>query len=98
KKLTDKSDPVSSFLSEQLDDTAKQALAGDTAADNGKALKSALAKNLTRIAAGPSLYDEARFKNVQLRPEIIEFLKNNPQGRDLARLNRVLLEDAYPSE
>jgi len=47
--------------------------------------------------AGPSIYDEARFKDVNVRPETRERLKSNSQGRELARLNRVLLEDAYPA-
>jgi hypothetical protein len=98
KKLTEKADPVSAFLSDQLDDAAKKALADAPANDNAKELRSALAKNLTRIASGASLYDTARFSGVTLRPETSALLAKNPQGRDLLRLNRVLLEDAYPTE
>ncbi|HSV15142.1 MAG TPA: family 16 glycoside hydrolase, partial [Tepidisphaeraceae bacterium] len=99
KKLTNKSDPVSAFVADQLDDAAKAALAADPSADSGKALKSALSKNLTRFAAGPSIYDQTRFKGVQLRPETGELLQKRPaEGHELARLNHALLEDAYPSE
>jgi hypothetical protein len=39
-------------------------------------------------------YDKARFNHVVLRPETEERLKQNPQGQQLARLNKLLLEDA----
>jgi hypothetical protein len=99
KKLSDKADPVSAFLSDKLDDTAKAVLADYSPTNtNPKALKSALSKTLTAAVSGPSIYDETRFKDVQLRPETKELLKQNPQGQNLMRLNRVLLEDAYPRE
>jgi len=33
-----------------------------------------------------------------LRPETEQLLKQSPGGRQLARLNKLLLEDAYPGE
>ena len=33
-----------------------------------------------------------------LRPETAQLLQQNPRGLQLARLNKLLLEDAYPSE
>ena len=112
KKLTDKSDAVSAFLSDQLDDAVRTALAsfspssapsapsvpGTPASDPTKALSSALAKNLSKIISGASIYDAARFKNVSLRLGTQALLSQNPQGRDLVQLNRMLLEDAFPSE
>jgi hypothetical protein len=56
----------------------------------------ALAKNINQIIAGPSIYDKTRFANIVLRPETEELLKTNPRGQQLARLNKLLLEDAYP--
>ena len=50
------------------------------------------------MLSGPSLYDPARFRNVVLRPETEQLLKQNPGGQQLARLNKLLLEDAYPTE
>jgi hypothetical protein len=99
KKLTDKSDAVSVFLSGELDEANRTSLAGfsPTNADV-KTVRSALAKALNKIVSGASIYDESLFKNVQLRPETRELLGKNPQGLDLARLNKILIEDAYPSE
>jgi hypothetical protein len=99
KKLTDKSDSVSAFLSGQLEDAVKTDLAAYSPSNaNDKTVRSALAKNLNRIISGPSLYEESLFQNVQLRPETHELLKRGPHGRELVQLNRLLLEDAFPTE
>jgi hypothetical protein len=66
--------------------------------DNSKELKSALSKSLSKIVAGPSIYDETRFQGVTLRDEARDLLTKNQQGEELMRLNRVLLEDAFPKE
>jgi hypothetical protein len=99
KKLTDKADPVSAFLGGQLDETEMANLAAFSPTNaNAKAVKSALVKTLNNIVSGASIYDESRFQNVQLRPETRELLGKNPQGQELARLNKILIEDAYPGE
>jgi hypothetical protein len=99
KQLTAKQDPVSAFVSEHLD------LASRTLLDSSQGtnldedeLQSALAKNLNRIIAGPSIYNPTRFHSVALRPKTVELLKTNPQGENLIRLNQMLLQDAYPDE
>jgi hypothetical protein len=58
----------------------------------------ALVKELNQLIAGPSIYEQARFGGVILRPETTKLLKQNPSGQQLARLNKLLLEDAYPAE
>jgi hypothetical protein len=99
KKITEKSDAVSAFLSERLDDAVKAEIgAGSPSEADVKAAKSALAKNLNKIILAALIYDKGRFQTASLRPETQELLKQNPQGRDLVRLNRMLLEDAYPTE
>ncbi|MGB6198035.1 MAG: hypothetical protein WBF35_00665, partial [Candidatus Acidiferrales bacterium] len=100
-KLSEKSDAVSAFLSDQLDGATKANLNQYFSTNSNSDVKpmgSALAKNLTKIISGPSIYDKARFQNVTLRPETLALLIQNPHGRDLVRLNRMLLEDAYPEE
>ena len=57
-----------------------------------------LVKELNQIISGPSIYDKARFRGVILRPETEGLLRQNPSGQQLARLNKLLLEDAYPAE
>jgi hypothetical protein len=90
-KLTSASDPVSVFLRDRLQDSLKTDL-------TGKAAIAALVKDLNQIIAGPSIYDPVRFGSVVLRPETAQLLKQNPRGQQLARLNKLLLEDAYPAE
>ena len=99
KKISDKSDAVSAFLNEQLDDAAKSALTElSSAATNTKAATSALMKGINKVVAGPSIYEEKRFAGVHLRPEAEELRKSDPVGPQLAHLNRLLLEDAFPSD
>ena len=100
KIISDKSDAVSAFLNGELDDAVKTSLSAYSPSNtDAKAVSSALAKNLSKIVSGPSLYEPTRFHNVQLRPETEALLKKqNLHGRELARLNRMLLVDAFPTE
>jgi magnesium-transporting ATPase (P-type) len=96
-KLADKSDPVSAFLAAQLDTDATAALAAWQASPtNNDGLAGFLADNLSTIVSGPSIYEPNRFQGVQLGPETLARLKH--QGKHDFRLNRLLLEDAYPAE
>ncbi len=49
--------------------------------------------NLSKIG---SLYDPTRFKQVQISDYLADFIKENPQSSTRIRLNRLLLEAAYP--
>jgi hypothetical protein len=71
-----------------------------------KTLEPLLVKELNAIMPGPSIYEEDRFRGVALRPGTLHLLKldlNPPPGRRISRqqimaaCNRMLLEDAYPS-
>ncbi len=96
-KLVEKSDPVSAFVSGQLDEAVRKDVAAFTAAStNSRALKSAMVRNINKVLSGPSIYDETRFRDVLLRPETRQLRQQNPQGQELSRLNRLLLEDAWP--
>jgi hypothetical protein len=98
-RLADKSDPMAAFVVGQLDEPARAALAAPGASTtNARPLASALAKNLTRIAGGPSIFDSDRFRGVKLRTETEALRARTPRGSELRRLNRMLLEDAFPRE
>ena len=98
-KLTNGTDAVSVFLRGRLQDSVKADLAAYSAANaNAKAVISAMFKDLNQVISGPSIYDKARFSKVVLRPETAQLLQQNPRGQQLARLNKLLLEDAYPAE
>jgi hypothetical protein len=99
RKLIEKSDGVSAYLNGHLDEAIKADLAAfSPASTNARSLKSALAKSLNKIVSGPSIYDKARFQHIPLRPATTQLLEQNPQGQELARLNRLLLEDSCPNE
>jgi len=57
-----------------------------------------LNKEITELSKTGPLYDPDRFKNVELSEYIRDFIKENPQSHTRIRLNRLLLEEAYPKE
>ncbi|MBL9135540.1 MAG: hypothetical protein JNK85_06710 [Verrucomicrobiales bacterium] len=61
-------------------------------------LLQSIVEDLNSIREGDSIWDEARFASVRLRPETRRLLQSNPTGGERCRLNRLLLEDAYPLE
>lgn len=50
------------------------------------------------IILGPSIYEEKRFGGVELAQETRDLLDSKPEGEELARLNRLLLDDALLNE
>ena len=98
-KLANGTDAVSVFLRGKLDALVKADLAGYSPANaNAKALISTLAKEINQVISGPSIYDIARFSQVVPRPETEQLLQQDVYGSQLARLNKLLIEDAYPAE
>jgi subfamily B ATP-binding cassette protein MsbA len=96
-KLDTKTNPLSAFLDDQMDDATRAVVTANTAADPGP-LESALLRTFNRAVLGPPLYDPARFQAVNLQLETRQLLARNPQGEELVRLNRMLLQDAYSDE
>jgi len=98
-KLANGQDAVSIFLRAKLEELVRADLTAYSASNaNAKALVAALVKDLNQVIAGPPIYDKVRFSQVALRPETEELLKQNGSGLQLARLNKMLIEDAYPAE
>lgn len=54
--------------------------------------------DLNRLLQGPSLFDELRFAHVNLTETTRALIAQNPQGDELIRLNRLLLDEAYSQE
>lgn len=61
-------------------------------------LEARLAGEIEGILRGAPLWDRRRFAGVALRPETKDLLGAGPEGEALYRLNRLLLEDAWPQE
>lgn len=97
--LKGRSRPLDAWVADRLSSETKVALAGYRGADSDPArLQTSLRKDLNRLVLGPSMHDEQRFAGMTLRSETEQLLSKNPRGNKLATLNRLLLEDAYPSE
>ena len=78
--------------------TKTQKLVSDYNAETDEAVREALVRNLNEIIQGPAIYTVDRFSGILRRPETKELLGASLEGEDLARLNRFLLEDAFPEE
>ncbi len=57
-----------------------------------------LAKEIAELASVGPLYEPERFKQVQLSEYLTDFIREDPQSHTRIRLNRLLLEAAYPKE
>ncbi|MGD0813767.1 MAG: hypothetical protein ABSA83_09200, partial [Verrucomicrobiota bacterium] len=63
-----------------------------------KALRQALAEDFNIILKDGSIYDAERFKGITLPPLIMEAVEQNNTSATNIRLNRRLLEEAYPGD
>jgi uncharacterized BrkB/YihY/UPF0761 family membrane protein/DNA-binding IscR family transcriptional regulator len=100
-KLGKKADPFSEYLAGRLETSLQAdltAFATNAAAASEPDLKEKLRNALNQIIEGASIYDEKRFATITIKPLTKERIEQNPEGRQLARLNRELLETAYPYE
>jgi tetratricopeptide (TPR) repeat protein len=73
-----------------------QHVTGGAPAEPARKQQEALAADITRLSGISTLYDPERFKQVQLSDYLQDFLKENPRSYTRVRLNRLLLEAAYP--
>lgn len=97
-KLKQREDAVSIFLISKLSDGTDQALEKYRGEVDSGQIEIALKQEIEQIIKGESIFEAKRFENVVLRSETKDLLARNPRGDDLIRLNRQLLEDAYPQE
>jgi len=94
-----KPDAVSAFLWQTLSNTEQTVVTNEDALGTSPSqAKEILAKALNKLVAGKSIYERERFRDVAMRPGTRSLLEQNPTGANLSRLNRLLLEDAYPRE
>jgi Caspase domain len=85
---------VDEWLAGRLSFEAADALAEYEGADVDPVLQQALTHCINTIIHGAAIWDEQRFQDVELRPETAR-VRTQPLT-DHQRLNRMLLEDAYP--
>src|SRR5205085_1798395 len=90
-------DEVSEYIRSQLSPKT-EALLGSYKGGSDANLQQTLADDIDRLIYSGPLYEEKRFANVVLSPDTVAMLARKPEGADLARVNRMLLVDAYPDE
>ncbi len=88
--------PVSQFIWEKIDQATKTLLADPNLTASKQHL--IFVRALNNILKGDSIYEPTRFDDVILRPETQSLITQNPTDNRLIRLNRLLMEDAYPKE
>ena len=92
-------DPLSAYLRAKLSAATRNLLDQyEGPAPPSGELEAALVDDLNGLLQGPSLYDPPRFVDVALPDEVWSLVLEEPQGPALTRLNRRLLESAYPLE
>jgi MFS family permease len=93
-----RTDALSVFLSGRFSEELRSMVAAYPGASVDKqALQGKLLDELNGICRGESIYEAARFAGVKLHAPTKELLGQNPSGDARVRLNRRLLEDAYPN-
>ena len=96
-KLKQPSDPISVFLKKRLSAQTLNALTEYQGSNSSaESLRTALTADLNHIVEGESIYEVQRFTGVSLRPETLSLAEKS--NVDHIKLNRKLLEDAYPLE
>lgn len=100
KAIEAKSNGVAAYVNGALGESAKRDLAAFNASDPAsvKATGSALAKDITTIIKGQSIFEKAPLANVYLQRETEKLVRGHPQGLRLIELNRALLVDAFPGD
>lgn len=97
-----KDTPFGIWLFNQLSPQVQSNLGKDGsgfAGPNGSTNKQYFLDDLNRLLHGPLLFDHERFSksNIRLREDTKLALSRKPEGINLVLLNRMLLEDTYPS-
>jgi H+/gluconate symporter-like permease len=95
-RIQQANDPVSQFLRQQLGPELTRLVSQSSSSSNASINAPALAAALNKVLKNGPLFEADRFAGVPLRLDTRRRLAAGAQGDNLVRLNRSLLEDAYP--
>ncbi|MEI8234861.1 MAG: SLBB domain-containing protein [Verrucomicrobiota bacterium] len=99
-KLSTHTEPFFQLLWNQCTDAERKVI--ENAATNTRqqesTLMEALLTRLNTILRGGCIYNPQCFEKIEISPEVLSLLTEAPQGEELVRLNRLLMEDACPQE
>lgn len=97
--LRDPPDQLAAFLKDKLSSKMRKRLnAYNDSKPPTTSLKNALIEELNKIIEGPLLCEKDLFENVNFDQKTRCLLRAIPEGEDLVKLNRWLLEQAYPHQ
>jgi hypothetical protein len=82
-------------LEQRKDGLQQQILEGD---DRARQKQTEVTNQIAELSKRSPLYEPQRWRNIPISDYISEFLKENPQSFTRIRLDRLLLEAAYPKE
>ncbi|MBI1841667.1 MAG: DUF2723 domain-containing protein, partial [Verrucomicrobia bacterium] len=88
-------DPVSKHVFSALSKETQDAIGLAPESANARSL---LSRDLNRLLEAGPLFETNRFAGVALSQHVQWFVEENPQSHTRIRLNRLLLEEAYPKE
>jgi hypothetical protein len=94
--LQNPTNALSAYLLASFSQETRNLLSGHRGTNANPGLSAALARDLSTAIAGGPLYVTNRFAEVRLSGRTLALLAEDPKGPKLVRLNRLLLEDAYP--
>ncbi len=97
-KLKTPSDPVSQDLVANFTPANRAKLQEANATQADAPILSLIVGELNDAIRKRDLSNPNRFANITLRPETAQLRASLPQADNLVRLNRLLLEDAFPNE
>jgi len=79
-------------------DAVDQEIADGSTSERLRKKQEQLAAEMSDLSKNGPFYEPERFKAVQLSEYLTDYIKENPQSWTRIRLNRLLLEAAYPKE
>jgi hypothetical protein len=94
-KLHSSQDPLSRWLFHNLSKPTQDLMTGRS---DENQLRAALVGDLNRLLEAGPIYDPSLFAQMKLSDYLQQFIAQNPQSDTRIRLNRLLLEAAYPDE
>jgi hypothetical protein len=98
-KIKEPKDPFSEFLLGRIQpETRKILQEWNGAKASSTRLRNALIHDFIQLVNDSAVYEPARFAQVELSQEARSLAESKPQGRDLVRLNKMLIEESYPDE
>ena len=98
-KLNSHADPFFQFLWNQFSEPERKLIENAISSTRQQdILVDTLLTRLNSVLKGGLIYSPQVFEKIEISPEVLALLTQNPKGDELVRLNRQLMEDACPQE